>query len=232
MRVQEIMTREVVTVGPEADLRDVAKVLVDNGISGLPVCGVRRELLGIVSEGDIVVKEGGPREQGHAFLGRLSGASAKNVRKSRAVKVRDAMTTPVVTISPHASVAKAARRMSDLGVKRLPVVQNGELVGIVSRTDLVRAFVRSDDEIRREIREDVLQGTLWLEVPEAVDVQVERGAVRLSGQVETATDAVLAQKLVARVPGVVSVQADLTWRFDDGERARREYERLQLTSPK
>jgi len=70
------------------------------------------------------------------------------------------MTTPVVTISPHTSVAEAARRMSDLGIKRLPVVRDDKLVGIVSRTDLVRAFVRSDDEIRREIREDLLLRTL------------------------------------------------------------------------
>lgn len=230
MRVQEIMTREVVTVGPEADLRDVAKVLVDNGISGLPVCGVRRELLGIVSEGDILVKEGGPRDR--SILGRLRGKDAKRARKARALTVKDAMTTQVVTISPYASVAEAARRMSDHGIKRLPVVRDGDLVGIVSRTDLIRAFVRSDDEIRREIREDVLRRTLWLEVPDAVDVQVERGAVRMSGQVETATDAALVQKLVARVPGVVSVQAELGWRFDDAERARLEYERHGLTSPR
>jgi CBS domain-containing protein len=231
MKVQEIMTREVVTIGPEAELRDVAKILVDKGISGLPVCGAQRELLGIVSEGDILVKEGGPRDES-GFVARLRGTDAKGAQKARALKVRDAMTTPVVTISPYASVAEAARRMSDLGIKRLPVMRNDELVGIVSRTDLVRAFVRSDEEITREIREDLLRRTLWLEVPEAVQVHVERGAVRLSGQVETATDAVLLQKLAARVPGVVSVHAELGWRFDDDERARRELERLQLTSPK
>jgi len=214
MRVQEIMTRDVVTVGPDADLRDVAKVLVDNGISGLPVCGVRRELLGIVSEGDIIVKEGGPREQ-RGFLGRFRRTEATTAQKARAVKVREAMTTPVVTISPHTSVAEAARRMSDLGIKRLPVVQDDKLVGIVSRTDLVRAFVRSDDEIRREIREDLLRATLWLEVPDAVQVRVEHGAVRLSGQVETATDAALLERFAARVPGVVSVRAEVGWRLDD-----------------
>ena len=228
MKVQEIMTRDVVTVGPDADLRDVAKVLVDNSISGVPVCGVRRELLGIVSEGDILVKEGGPRESADSSVGSAEARTAKKAQKARAVKVREAMTTPVVTISPHASVAEAARRMSDLGIKRLPVVQDDKLVGIVSSTDLVRAFVRSDDEIRREIREDLLLRTLWLEVPEAVEVHVDRGAVRLSGQVETATDAALLEKLVARVPGVVSVHAEVGWRFDDGTRARRELERLQL----
>lgn len=229
MKVQEIMTRDVVTVGPDADLRDVAKFLVDNSISGVPVCGMRRELLGIVSEGDILVKEGGLRKRDLRLLGRVRGTATK-AQKARAVTVREAMTTPVVTISPHTSVAEAARRMSDLGIKRLPVVQDDKLVGIVSSTDLVRAFVRSDDEIRREIREDLLLRTLWLEVPEAVEVHVDRGAVRLSGQVETATDAALLEKLVARVPGVVSVHAEVGWRFDDGTRARRELERLHLTS--
>jgi CBS domain-containing protein len=231
MKVQEIMTREVVTVDLDADLRDVARILVDKRISGAPVCGAKGELVGIVSEGDILVKESGPRDE-RGFLGLLRGADVKRAQKVRALKAKDAMTAQVVTISPYASVAEAARRMSDLGIKRLAVVKDDKLVGIVSRTDLVRAFVRSDDEIRREIREDVLLRTLWLEVPDAVQVQVERGAVRLSGQVETATDAVVVQKLVARVPGVVSVQAELSWRFDDAERARREHERLQLTSPR
>jgi len=221
MKVQEIMTSDVVTVGPEMDLRDVARILIDKGISGLPVCGVRRELLGVVSEGDILVKEGGPRQQ-RGFRERLRGSDTKTAQKARALTVRDAMTTPVVTVSPRASVAEAARRMSDNGVKRLPVVRDGELVGIVSRTDLVRAFVRSDEEIHHEIREDVLRRTLWLQTPEAVEVHVDRGAVRLSGEVETSTDAVLLEKLVARVPGVVSVQSDVGSRFEDDARSRRD----------
>ena len=227
MKVQDIMTREVVTIGPEADLRDVARILVDNDISGLPVCGAQRELLGIVSEGDILVKEGGPRDE-TGLLGRLRGSAATSAQKARALTVKDAMTTPVVTISPYAPVAEAARRMSDLGIKRLPVVKHGELVGIVSRTDLMRAFVRTDEEIVEEIKGDLLRRTLWLAVPEAVEVRVERGAVQLSGQVETATDAVVLERLVARVPGVVSVSAELGWKFDDDERARRERDRLQL----
>jgi CBS domain-containing protein len=231
MKVQDIMTREVLTIGPEAELRDVARILVERDISGLPVCGMQGELVGIISEGDILVKEGGPRDESSP-LGWLRGAAAKRARqKARALKVRDAMTMQVLTISPYASVAEAARRMSDLGIKRLPVVKDDKLVGIVSRTDLVRAFVRSDEEIRQEIREDILRRTLWLEVPEAVQIEVKRGAVELSGYVETATDAVLVQKLVARVPGVVSVDGELDWTFDDSERARREFERLQLTSP-
>jgi CBS domain-containing protein len=204
MRVQEIMTRDVVTIGPEADLRDVARILVDAGISGLPVCGARRELLGVISEGDLLLKEAGPKKARRPFR------RADDGEKASATKVRDAMTSPVVTISPHASVAEAARRMMDLGIKRLPVVKGDVLVGVVSRTDLVRAFVRSDQDIRREIREDVLRGTLWLETPEAIGIEVDRGVVHLTGQLESTLDAELLPRLVARIPGVMSVESDLT----------------------
>lgn len=215
MKVKEIMTRDVVTIGPEADLRDVARILVDSGISGIPVCGARRELLGVISEGDIVLKEGGPTKSRRRF-GRTAGSD----RKADATKVGDAMTSPVVTISPSASVAEAARTMAELGIKRLPVVRNGALVGIVSRTDLVRAFVRSDADIRREIREDVLVGTLWLEVPEVIGVDVDRGAVRLTGQLESSLVAELLPRLVSRVPGVVSVESELVARAEHGVRIR------------
>lgn len=210
MKVQEIMTHDVVTIGPEADIRDVARILVDAGVSGLPVCGAQRELLGVVSEGDIVQKEAGAPPRRWHFLGRTDGAE----EKAKATKVRDAMTSPVVTISPHSSVAQAARTMTELGIKRLPVVRDGTLVGIVSRTDLVRAFVRTDEEIRREIREDVLRRTLWLEVPEAIGVDVERGAVRLTGELRSELDADLLPRLVARVPGVVSVESLVTARSE------------------
>jgi CBS domain-containing protein len=119
MKVQEIMTREVVAIGPEADLRDVAKVLVDHGISGLPVCGAQRELLGVISEAGHLVKEGGPRDD-VGIIGRVRGTDAKRAQKARALKAKDAMTAPVVTISQYASVAEAARRMSDHGIKRFP----------------------------------------------------------------------------------------------------------------
>jgi len=231
MQVQKIMTRDVVTVDSETDLRDVARTLVKHGITGVPVCGAEREVLGVVSEGDLLVKEGGPRDKRRLF-GRLRSSDRENARKVYARRAWEAMTAPAVTISPYASVAEAARRMSDLGIKRLPVVTDNRVVGIVSRTDLVRAFIQSDEEIRREIQEDLLRRTLWLEVPEAVQVHVHHGAVRLTGQVETATDALLLHRLAARVPGVVSVEAEVGWRFDDDERAQRELERLQLMAPR
>ena len=136
------------------------------------------------------------------------------------------MTTPVVTISPHASVAEAARRMSDLGIKRLPVVQRRRARGhrLQHRPRPgVRPLGRRD---RREIREDILLRTLWLEVPEAVQVR-GRARCRSTAAVrsETATDAVSWRSSSLGVPGVVSVHAEVGWRFDDETRTRRELER-------
>ena len=229
MKVREIMTTDVLTIGPEAELRDVARLFVEHGISGLPVCGAQREILGVISEGDILFKEQGRADEGQSLLARLDGSAARAADKAAAVKVGDAMTAPAITVPPYCSVAEAARIMSEHGINRLPVVKGDEVVGIVTRTDLVRAFVRSDEEIRREIREDVLRDTLWLEGPAAVDVDVDRGVVRLNGHMETSSDASLLVRLVGRVPGVVSVLADLSWKTDDTSRkGKRTLRRTQM----
>jgi hypothetical protein len=173
-------------------------------------------VLGVVSEGDILLKERGPMERGGRLLLRRHRAErATAERKARAITVQDAMSAPAITISSYSSVADAARLMSEYGINRLPVIKDGELVGIVTRTDLVRAFVRSDEDIRREIKQDLLRRTLWLEVSEASRVEVERGAVRLEGRLQRRSDGALLERLVARVPGVVSVQGALSWTTDD-----------------
>ena len=106
--------------------------------------------------------------------------------------------------------------MIENGVKRLPVVDDGgRLIGIVTRADLVRAFVRSDEDVAREIKEDVIQRTLWIG-PGDVEVEVQDGEVRLSGEVEARTDAELIPELVQRVPGVIAVLSKLRWRDEAG----------------
>jgi CBS domain-containing protein len=205
----------------------VARIFVEHGISGMPVCGAQREILGVVSEGDILFKEQGPR--GYSVLSRFGGKAPRELEKALAVKVSEAMTAPAITISSYSSVAEAARLMSERGVNRLPVVKGDELVGIVTRTDLVRAFVRSDDDIRHDIVDDVLRKMLWLEAPDAIRVDVERGAVRLAGHLQTSSDASLLVRLVRRVPGVVSVETDLSWKTDDMSRdAARALRRTQV----
>jgi CBS domain-containing protein len=137
--------------------------------------------------------------------------------KLEARDVGDAMTIPPVTIGPHRTLRAAATLMLDRQVNRLPVVDDGKLVGILTRADLVRAFARPDDEIKREIEHDVLSTALWLDSAD-VGVTVDDGDVTLVGQVERRMDAELAVDLVERVAGVVSVDSRLTWRTGGGSR--------------
>jgi CBS domain-containing protein len=208
MKVRDLMTRDVVTVTPETTLKDAAALLVRHRISGLPVVDVDGGVVGVLSEADVLVKEGGePRREG--MLTWLFEPDYAYRDKLAARTVGEAMTAPPLTIGPDAPVHRAATRMVEDEVNRLPVVDEaGRIVGIVTRADLVRAFTRTDEEIADEIRTEILRRTLWLE-PGAVQVRVEAGAVELSGEVETTNDAELLPRLVERVPGVVSVRADL-----------------------
>jgi len=210
MKVCDLMTSEVVTVTPKTSLRDAAVLLTEKGISGMPVVNDANEVVGVLSEADIVVKAGGEVAR-NRLLGWLLEADFGLEDKIRAETVGDAMTAPPVSISPKRRVHQAARLMVSENVNRLPVVENGKLVGIVTRADIVRAFTRSDAELVDEIRGDILRRTFWLE-PGSVAVDVVDGHVTLRGEVETEADQELLPHFVARVPGVISVDADLSSR--------------------
>jgi len=208
MQVRDLMTRDVITVTPEMTLKDAAALLVRHRISGAPVVDGDGGIVGVLSEADVLVKESGERRR-DGMLGWLLEPGDAFRDKLAARTVGEAMTTPPLTIGPRAPAHKAATRMIEDGINRLPVVDDaGRIVGIVSRADLVRAFARSDEDILDEIRTEILRRTLWLE-PGAVEVRVAAGAVELTGEVETKTDAELLPRLVKRVPGVVSVHAEL-----------------------
>ena len=215
MKVEELVTGEVVAVGPEVPLKDVAAILAERRISGLPVISEQRRVLGVVSEADILVKERGPDAHHGGFIGRLLAGGLPDDEKLAARTSGEAMTSPAITIGADRHVSDAARLMMEHGVKRLPVVDaDGKLVGIVTRSDLVGAFARPDEEIEHEIREDVVRHTLWIG-SEGLEVRVERGEVTLSGEVERRTDAELLLRFVPRVPGVVTVHSTLAWQWDD-----------------
>ena len=123
----------------------------------------------------------------------------------------EAMTSPAVTIDPESSVAAAAGLMLELGIGRLPVLEHGSLVGLVSRSDLVRAFTRPDAEIALEIQREVIEGVFWLPSG-SVDVTVEGGIVQLAGELSTETNLVALPQAVRLVVGVVAVESQLEWR--------------------
>jgi CBS domain-containing protein len=213
MNVEQLMTRDPMTVTPETTLKDVAAILSSKGISGLPVVDGESRVLGVVSEADILRKEQGLGGRRGGVLGWLLDREEADP-KLEARTAGEAMTSPALTIEPGRPAAEAARLMIEKQINRLPVVSGGRLVGIVTRADLVRAFHRPDEEIEREIRDDVLLNTLWID-PSRVSITVSNGEVSLSGKVETRTQAELVEAYVRRVPGVVDVHSELTWTVDD-----------------
>jgi len=213
VRVGHVMTRDVVSVTPDTPLKDVAAALVERGISGLPVCDADGAVVGVLSEADLLVKQGGsPERSGGLFAWLVETASAPDLAKLRAHTAGEAMTSPAVTVETASPVSEAARTMVSLGVNRLPVVEDGRLVGIVTRADLVRLFTRSDEEIARDIRQDVVK-RLWI-APERIEVEVEQGEVVLRGEVDTEVEAGLLEKRIPLVAGVVGVRSELSWAVD------------------
>ncbi|HEY2936100.1 MAG TPA: CBS domain-containing protein [Gaiellaceae bacterium] len=216
MKISEIMSSDVLTVGTDTSLKQVAEVLADQRISGLPVVDRDGVVVGVVSEADILFKERGPSSRRGVFAWLLDRYGFEGQLKLEARVAGEAMTVPAIVIEPQRPVAEAAHIMLERRVNRLPVVHDGELVGIVTRSDLVKAFARPDDAIEREIREDVLSHTLWLREPEAIAVAVEDGTVKLQGMVDNPADAELVEVFARRVPGVVDVESSLTWLGENG----------------
>lgn len=209
--VAAVMTTDVVTVAPGAVYKEVVERLRDHRVSAVPVVDAERRVIGIVSEADLLLKEerpvsgpGGPLVHPHGDAARAEARSAAAL-----------MSSPAVTVGPEATLTEAARLMHRKHVKRLPVVDaDGRLVGIVSRADLLQVFLRSDESIAKEVREDVLRHALATD-PDSVGVTVEEGVARLEGQVETRSLARIAARLVRAVEGVVAVDNRLRWKLDD-----------------
>jgi CBS domain-containing protein len=217
MTVQDVMTTTVVTVRPDTPLKEVARLLVDRGISGVPVVADDGTVLGVVSEADFLVKEQGTEAVRHRPLARILGESRESraqLAKLGAVTAGDAMTSPAITIGPNARIAEAAATMTARRINRLPVVDEGRLVGLVSRADLVRAYVRTDVELEQAVREDVLTRMLWLD-PASFTIDVDEGVVTIIGSVERRSLADMVDHAVRMVPGVVDVHVAVTWSFDD-----------------
>jgi CBS domain-containing protein len=221
MRVKDLMTTDVLTVQTSTLLKDAAALLAQHRISGIPVVDDERHVLGVLSEGDILYKESDTSGRPSLLERLLAPGTGAIELKLAARTVGQAMSAPALTTGPRRPVTEAATMMIEEGVNRLPVVDHNErLMGIVTRADLVRAFVRPDEAIEREIREDVIHRILWLE-PEQLAITVSGGEVELTGQVETKTDAELIPSFVRRVPGVVGVTSKLRWREENGHRRSR-----------
>lgn len=217
LTIRDVMTRPAMTVHFRTPLKDVARLLVEHRISGLPVTDDDGRVIGVISEADLLQKEQGADKVAHRHLARLLGETEETRNQLAKVAARtagEAMSSPAITIDVDRSLTEAAALMIRRGVNRLPVIDEGTLVGVVSRADLVRAYVRSDEELANVVRDEVLHRTMWLN-PRVFDVIVTDGIVRITGSVERRSTATVIERITALIPGVVAVVSEIHWETDD-----------------
>ncbi|MBX9427025.1 CBS domain-containing protein [Streptomyces lateritius] len=207
------MTRDVVTAAPETPFKQIARLFAENGVSAVPVVDADRRLLGVVSEADLL--------RSTAELPDLEGrwAGVRLLSQERgmpdAERAAQLMTSPAVTAQANWNLVETARTMQRKAVKRLPVTdETGRLVGIISRSDLLRPFLRSDTAIRDEIEHDVLADTLRL-APDTIRVTVDDGVVRLTGRVAERADIRVIVRLCRSVDGVVALHESIEYAYDN-----------------
>lgn len=199
MNVVDLMTTEVIAVSRDTGLREAARLMFRNRVSGLPVTEPDGTLIGIITEADFLRLE----------VERQEGA------RDQVATVGEVMSIGVVTIRPEMEIYEAAKIMAVQEVKRLPVVDDdNRLLAVISRADIVSIFTRPDDVIEDEIREDLLRRVLLID-PDELGVSVTNGVVALSGEVGTRAEASMLEELTNRLDGVFGVETKLTWLHAD-----------------
>ena len=204
--VSDVMTHAVVAVGRDATFKDIVKLMEQWKVSALPVLEGEGRVIGVVSEADLLPKEEfreGDQDR-YTRLRRLS-----DLAKADAVTAEELMSSPAVTVHAGSTLAQAARIMVERKVKRLPVVNDeGLLEGVVSRADLLKVFLRPDNDLADEIRRDIVD-VLFPDPIEPVHVMVTEGVVTLTGKIQDTARIPLATRLVRGVEGVVDVDCHL-----------------------
>jgi CBS domain-containing protein len=209
--VRSAMTSEVVTVHPDTPYKQIVQILAERGFDAVPVVDEKGELRGVVSGADLTCHEEEPPTLADLLVG---GRTARqHARKSRGRIARELMTSPARTVSPDAAVCDALKEMGRGGVGRLVVVEGGRVVGMLARSDLLRIFLRSDEELRREVEAVVLEQVG--STPHDLQVVVADGVAHLRGWVERTACAWAAVAAAYAVAGVVDVEDALTSDIDD-----------------
>ena len=216
MKAADIMVKDVVSVKPEASVREVASLMLERRISGVPVVDSERRVLGIISEGDLIRRPEigtytSPTGWLTVFLSR--DESARDFVKTHGLLAKEVMSRPAICVAPETPLADIVRLFDRHRVKRLPVVEHGRLAGLVTRADLLRALVArqamppiasGDQEIRERI-DAILRAEVW--APSAyINVQVSEGVVQLWGMVNSTAQRDALVLAVRGTPGVRDVQ--------------------------
>jgi CBS domain-containing protein len=205
--VSDVMTHTVATVGREASFKEIVQTMQERRVSALPVVGDKGQVVGIVSEADLLPKEEF-RDSDPDRCTQLRRLS--DLAKAGAVTAGELMTSPALTTPPGTTLAQAARTMARSRVKRLPVVDDsGALHGIVSRSDLLKVFLREDEEIAEEVRREVV-AYLFPTPSSRVRTEVRDGVVKLGGHIRDRSLVPVAARLARAVEGVVDVEFDFS----------------------
>jgi CBS domain-containing protein len=222
--VADVMTEHPVSVNEDTPFKELVDLLEAHGVNAVPVVGADGRVLGLVSSADLILKIefAGSDGRGGWFKGHRYRAAKE---KAAGTAAADLMTAPAITVEPDVSLVAAARLMETGGLKRLPVVDGlGRLVGMLTRNDVLKVFLRGDDDIRREVVDEVLAKLVGVE-PSQVRVRVDDGVVTLRGQLDRRSLVPVTVREVGRVAGVVDVVSDLGYRVDDIEHDSR-YHRM------
>ncbi|MFE0512221.1 CBS domain-containing protein [Streptomyces sp. NPDC058964] len=214
--VDELMTRNVVRARRDTPFKELVRLLTENDVTAVPVVDDLERPMGVVSEADLLRKSADQADpSGRVPLPNLEAWERAKAEGSRAEEL---MSAPAVCARPEWNVVEAARLMEAQHVKRLPVVDEADrLLGIVSRGDLLRVFLRRDDAIREEITGELLRRTMGID-PSQVTVEVRDGRVELGGSVEFRSLIPVIEQLCHGVDGVVSVAGHIDYRTDDDAR--------------
>lgn len=213
MTVRDVMTRRVVAVSEEAGFREVVGLLRTHHVTALPVLDASGRVVGVISEGDLCLKQVRPP---HGLAALLADRWWRlDRRKASGTSVAELMSAPPVTIRADQPLAEAATRMYRHGVKRLPVVDEaGGLVGIVSRGDLLAAYLRDDQDIRQDIMRRVVPAVVERAV-ETVQVEVHRGTVELDGWLTRRSQTLALIARARAIEGVIDVHSRLRYDVND-----------------
>lgn len=218
-QVDDVMTTNVVTVRPDTPYREIVDALAHHRVSAAPVVDEDQRVLGVVSEADLLhrIELVGAEHERRVYASRRRRHAHA---KAHGGTARALMSAPAITVSAGAAITVAAKKLDTERVKRLPVIgPDGRLRGIVSRSDLLRVYLRPDSEIEHDVVEEVLRRTLWVE-PGTVRVKVDQGVVTLTGRTDRHSTRQLALQLTRAVSGVVDVVDELSFEFDDREIAK------------
>lgn len=217
MKVEEIMTKDVIAVSPKTPVHEAAELMVDHAISGLPVVDDDGKVVGIVSEGDLILREK-PRERTpwwRAFFGDAERL-ALEYRKAHGTTVEEVMTRSLITVSPDLPIESAALVLDQHRIRRVPVLADGRLVGIVSRGDLIKVLSRapapaggppSDDRLVREMRARLAQEP-WIS-NRGIVVQAKDGVIALWGLVLTEAEKSALETMARTIEGAKGVESHL-----------------------